>query len=197
MALYHASGSPRRAELLQQIAVPFTVLKAPDIDETPRPGEAPQAYVERMASEKSCAGERLRAAEGLPFGVVLGADTSVVFEDTILGKPQSRAHALEMLAMLSGNQHQVISALALTTGQECRIACSITQVQFRELTCEQMARYVDTGEGNDKAGGYGIQGLGAALVASLTGSYSGVVGLPLEQTVLLLEQAGLDYWCID
>ena len=197
MALYLASGSPRRAELLQQIAVPFTVLKAPDIDETPRPDEAPQAYVERMAREKSRAGEKCREVEGLPFGVVLGADTSVVFEDTILGKPQSRTHALEMLAMLSGNQHQVISALALTTGEECRIACSITQVQFRKLTCEQMARYVDTGEGNDKAGGYGIQGLGAALVASLTGSYSGVVGLPLEQTVLLLEQAGLDYWCID
>ena len=197
MILYLASGSPRRAELLQQIAVPFTVLRAPDIDETPLDNEDPQAYVERMALEKSRVGELRRQAEGLPAGAVLGADTSVVLENLILGKPESRNHALAMLAALSGNEHRVITALALTCGASCQVATSITRVRFRDLTDREMARYVATGEGNDKAGGYGIQGLGGALVAQITGSYSGVVGLPLEQTVALLEHAGIDYWCID
>ncbi|MQX54910.1 Maf family protein [Alcanivorax sediminis] len=197
MTLYLASGSPRRAELLQQIAVPFTVLKAPDIDERPLHNEDPQSYVERMAKEKSRVGELRRQSEGLPDGAVLGADTAVVLGKEILGKPRDRDHALQMLRALSGNEHQVISALALTQGQACSLACSITLVRFRELNEHQLARYVATGEGDDKAGGYGIQGLGGALVAQLTGSYSGVVGLPLEQTVALLEQAGLDYWRID
>lgn len=197
MTLYLASGSPRRAELLQQIAAPFTVLKAPDIDETPMDNEAPQAYVERMAREKSTAGEGRRLADGLPAGAVLGADTAVVLNGVILGKPRDRDHAREMLMALSGNEHQVISALALTCGDQCRVACSITRVRFRDLAPGQLARYVATGEGDDKAGGYGIQGLGGALVAQLSGSYSGVVGLPLEQTVELLEQAGLDYWQLD
>ncbi len=197
MTLYLASGSPRRAELLQQIAVPFTVLRAPDIDETPLDNEDPQAYVERMAQEKSRVGELRRQAEGLPAGAVLGADTSVVLGNLILGKPESRKHALAMLAALSGNEHRVISSLALTCGASCQVATSITRVRFRDLTDREMGRYVATGEGNDKAGGYGIQGLGAALVAQITGSYSGVVGLPLEQTVALLEHAGIDYWCID
>ena len=197
MLLYLASGSPRRAELLQQIAVPFTVLKAPDIDETPRENEDPQGYVERMAREKSFAGERRRQAEGLPEGVVLGADTAVVLDNVILGKPEGREHAMAMLRALSGREHQVMSAQALTCGEGCRVACSITRVRFRELNDRQLARYVDTGEGADKAGGYGIQGLGGALVAGIVGSYSGVVGLPLENTVELLEQAGLQYWQID
>ncbi|NIV39406.1 MAG: septum formation inhibitor Maf, partial [Anaerolineae bacterium] len=109
-----ASGSPRRAELLQQIAAPFTVLKAPDIDESPLDNEPPQAYVERMAREKSAAGEGRRLADGLPAGAVLGADTAVVLDGVILGKPRDRDHAREMLMALSGNEHQVISALALT-----------------------------------------------------------------------------------
>ena len=197
MTLYLASGSPRRAELLQQIAVPFTVLKAPDIDETPRDNECPQAYVERMALEKSRVGERCRQEEGRAEGAVLGADTAVVLDGTILGKPRDRDHALEMLIALNGAEHQVMSALALTCGETTRVACSITRVRFRELDDAQLARYVATGEGADKAGGYGIQGLGGALVAQISGSYSGVVGLPLEQTVILLEQAGIEYWRID
>ena len=197
MILYLASGSPRRAELLQQIGAPFTVLKAPDIDETPLENEDPQRYVERMAREKSRAGERLCVATGLPDGAVLGADTAVVLENQILGKPRDRRHALAMLMSLSGKEHQVMSALALSVAGHCQVACSITQVRFRTLDEGRLSRYVATGEGDDKAGGYGIQGLGGALVATLAGSYSGVVGLPLEQTVTLLEQAGLDYWRID
>lgn len=197
MTLYLASGSPRRAELLQQIAVPFSVLKAPDIDETPQENECPQAYVERMAKEKSRVGELRRHAEGLPEGVVLGADTAVVLDNVILGKPRDRDHALEMLVSLSGVEHDVMSALALTCGDAVQVACSITRVRFRALDEKQLARYVATGEGDDKAGGYGIQGLGGALVAQISGSYSGVVGLPLEQTVALLEQVGLEYWRID
>ncbi|MED5388343.1 MAG: nucleoside triphosphate pyrophosphatase [Pseudomonadota bacterium] len=190
MMLYLASGSPRRAELLKQIAVPFSVLPAPNIDETPRPGEAALDYVCRMAREKARAGTAGMAGEG----AVLGADTAVVLGDDILGKPASQEEALAMLARLNGAEHQVMSALALLNQGELAVRHTITRVQFRRLTDAQIRAYVETGEGADKAGAYGIQGLGAALVASLTGSYSGVVGLPLEQMVDLLDQAGIRYW---
>jgi len=192
MILYLASGSPRRAELLRQIAVPFSVLPAPDIDETPLPQELPQEYVCRMAREKAQAGAA--AAHGQPAGAVLGADTAVVLGDEILGKPADKQQALAMLKSLNGGEHQVMSALALLHRGQLEVRYAITQVQFRDLDEAQLQAYVDTGEGADKAGGYGIQGLGAALVASLTGSYSGVVGLPLEQMVELLDQVGIRYW---
>ena len=190
MILYLASGSPRRAELLKQIAVPFSVLPAPDIDETPLPGEPPLEYVCRMAREKDHAG----AANGAVAGAVLGADTAVVLGDEILGKPADNAEALAMLKALNGAEHQVMSALALLYRERTEVRYSITRVQFRHLSEAQLQAYVATGEGADKAGGYGIQGLGAALVASLAGSYSGVVGLPLEQMVELLDQVGIRYW---
>ena len=192
MTLYLASGSPRRAELLRQIAVPFSVLSAPDIDETPLPGEPPLDYVCRMAREKALAGAA--GAGDLPDGAVLGADTAVVLGDEILGKPADKEQALAMLKALNGAEHQVMSALALLQRDHMAVRYSITRVQFRHLSESQLQAYVDTGEGADKAGGYGIQGLGAALVASLTGSYSGVVGLPLEQMVVLLDQVGIRYW---
>ncbi|MBD3644574.1 MAG: Maf family protein [Alcanivorax sp.] len=192
MILYLASGSPRRAELLRQIAVPFSVLPAPDIDETPLPQELPLEYVCRMAREKAQAGAA--AAHGQPAGAVLGADTAVVLGDEILGKPADKQQALAMLKSLNGGEHQVMSALALLHRGQLEVRYAITQVQFRDLDEAQLQAYVDTGEGADKAGGYGIQGLGAALVASLTGSYSGVVGLPLEQMVELLDQVGIRYW---
>jgi septum formation protein len=192
MILYLASGSPRRAELLRQIAVPFSVLPAPDIDETPLPQELPQEYVCRMAREKAQAGAA--AAHGQSAGAVLGADTAVVLGDEILGKPADKQQALAMLKSLNGGEHQVMSALALVHRGQLEVRYAITQVQFRDLDEAQLQAYVDTGEGADKAGGYGIQGLGAALVASLTGSYSGVVGLPLEQMVELLDQVGIRYW---
>lgn len=192
MTLYLASGSPRRAELLRQIAVPFSVLPAPDIDETPLPGEPPLDYVCRMAREKALVG--VVAAGELLDGAVLGADTAVVLGGEILGKPADAQQALAMLKALNGAEHQVMSALALLHRGHLEVRHAITRVQFRHLSEAQLQAYVDTGEGADKAGGYGIQGLGAALVASLAGSYSGVVGLPLEQMVVLLDQVGIRYW---
>lgn len=193
MILYLASGSPRRAELLQQIAAPFTVLPAPAIDETPRPGELPLDYVQRMASEKAAVGLTRMPAPG----AVLGADTAVVLGENILGKPADDAEALTMLTQLSGQSHQVISAVCLCLEGRQAVRHSVTTVQFRPLEAARLQAYVATGEGRDKAGSYGIQGLGGALVASLSGSYSGVVGLPLEQTVELLEWADIPYWQVD
>lgn len=188
--LYLASGSPRRAELLAQIGVPFRVLRAPDIDETPVPGEPPRAYVERMAREKAAAGGG-HAPAGAP---VLGADTAVVLDERILGKPADADHALAMLGALNGREHRVISAVCLRRGDRHRLAVSETRVRMRRLGSAALSAYAATGEGLDKAGAYAIQGRGAALVASLTGSYSGVVGLPLAETVALLEWVGVPYW---
>ncbi|MBM1143207.1 septum formation inhibitor Maf [Alcanivorax sp. ZXX171] len=188
--LYLASGSPRRAELLAQIGVPFSVLRAPGIDETPAADEAPRAYVERMAREKAEAGQA-GAPERAP---VLGADTAVVLDDRILGKPADDRQALAILEALNGREHRVISAVCLRVGDAHRLATSETRVQWRRLSAERLRAYLATGEGRDKAGAYGIQGLGAALVASMRGSYSGVVGLPLAETVSLLEWAGVPYW---
>ncbi len=188
--LYLASGSPRRAELLAQIGVPFTVLKAPDIDETVNAGEPSRDYVARMAREKAAAG-RANAPGPEP---VLGADTAVVLDDRVLGKPGDDGQALAMLRDLQGREHRVLCAVCLIAGGEQRVALSDTRVRLRALDEARLRAYVATGEGRDKAGAYGIQGLGAALVASLSGSYSGVVGLPLEETVPLLEWAGVPYW---
>ncbi len=181
-----ASASPRRRELLAVLGVEFAVAPA-DIDESVRPGEAPQAYVRRMALEKARAG--LRAAGN---AVVLGADTSVVLDGRILGKPQDRDAALALLADLSGREHQVLSAVALVAADGETEALSATQVRFREITPAEAAAYWASGEPADKAGGYGIQGLGSVFVEALSGSYTGVVGLPLFETAGLLEQRGYD-----
>jgi septum formation protein len=146
MILYLASGSPRRAELLQQIAVPFTVLPAPAIDETPRPGEVPLDYVQRMASEKAAVG---LTRMPLP-GAVLGADTAVVLGERILGKPADDADALAMLAQLSGQSHQVISAVCLCLEGRQAVRHSVTTVHFRPLDSARLQAYVATGEGRDK-----------------------------------------------
>jgi septum formation protein len=188
--LFLASGSPRRAELLTQVGVPHTVLRAPDIDETALPGETPEVYASRLADAKARAGQRRHQ----PPGAVLGADTVVALNGELLGKPRNDDHALVMLRALGGREHRVISAVCLCLGEQCRAALSVTRVRFRTLDEARLRAYVATGEGRDKAGGYGIQGQGAALVASLAGSYSGVVGLPLEQTLPLLEWAGVPYW---
>lgn len=193
MILYLASGSPRRAELLQQIAVPFTVLPAPSIDETPRSAEAAVDYVRRMAREKALVGQARMPTPG----AVLGADTAVVLGDQILGKPADDTEALAMLTQLSGTPHQVISAVCVCSEGRQAVRHTVTTVQFRPFEAARLEAYVATGEGRDKAGSYGIQGLGGALVESLSGSYSGVVGLPLEQTVELLEWADIPYWQID
>ncbi|MEJ5863817.1 Maf family protein [Pseudomonas farsensis] len=187
--LYLASGSPRRRELLAQIGVPFTVVSAA-IDETPLPGEAPGAYVERLARAKAVAG--FGGIEGA--GVVLGADTTVVLDGTILGKPADREQALAMLGDLSGREHQVLTAVALTDGQRSLSLCVTSTVRFRAISFDEAWRYWASGEPVDKAGGYAIQGLGAVFVSHLQGSYSAVVGLPLSETAELLGQFAIPCW---
>ncbi|MGE7993105.1 Maf family protein [Pseudomonas sp. NPDC089554] len=188
-ALYLASGSPRRRELLTQIGVPFSAVSAP-IDETPLPGEAAPAYVERLARAKAAAGLASLASPG----VVLGADTAVVLDGVILGKPENREQALAMLGDLSGREHQVLTAVALTDGQRQASLCVASSVRFRAISFDEAWRYWASGEPADKAGGYAIQGLGAVFVTHLTGSYSAVVGLPLSETAELLEKFGIACW---
>lgn len=188
-ALVLASQSPRRREILQQIGVPFTALRVA-VEEIPRPGELPAAYASRLAEAKARAG-----AGALGSGtVVLGADTVVVCDDDILEKPRDREHAFAMWRRLSGRTHQVMTALCLLNGADCTLELSVTEVQFWPLSDAQLAAYWATGEGQDKAGGYAIQGLGAVFVKSLSGSYSGVVGLPIEKLVPMLAQVNIPYW---
>lgn len=173
-----ASQSPRRLELLQQIGVEPLVRPA-DIDESVTTGEAPAAYVQRMAVEK---------AKALPDSnhIIIGADTSVVVNDRILGKPADQSSFLEMMRLLSDNRHQVMTAVACRCGESIVHKLSVTAVEFRELSSREIHAYWQTGEPADKAGGYAIQGYAAAFVRSLTGSYSGVMGLPLFETSELL-----------
>ena len=185
-----ASASPRRRELLDQIGVRYRVQVA-DVDETLQPGEAPAAYVTRLALAKARAGAALAVAAGLP---VLGADTTVVIDGEVLAKPVDAADAVRMLTRLAGREHQVLTAVALVAGPRAETGLSVTAVRFRPLAAATIDRYVATGEPMDKAGGYGIQGLGGALVASLTGSYTGVVGLPIAETVDLLDAFAVPYW---
>ncbi|HEN8799669.1 TPA: septum formation inhibitor Maf [Pseudomonas putida] len=187
--LYLASGSPRRRELLTQIGVPFSVVSAP-IDETPLADESAPAYVERLARAKAAAG--LACVTGP--AVVLGADTAVVLDGRILGKPENREHALAMLADLSGREHQVLTAVALSDGQRVGSLCVTSTVCFRPICDAEAQRYWASGEPVDKAGGYAIQGLGAVFVTGLAGSYSAVVGLPLGETAELLGQFGIACW---
>lgn len=189
-ALFLASASPRRRELLTQIGAPFSLLSV-SIDETPLPGEAPEAYVQRLAREKAAAG---LAALDEPGAFVLGADTTVVLDERILGKPADRADALAMLGALSGREHQVLTAVALAGEAGCEVRLVGSHVGFRSITPAEAEAYWASGEPQDKAGGYAIQGLGAIFVSSLRGSYSAVVGLPLCETAQLLEARGLPYW---
>ncbi|QBM16300.1 Maf-like protein YhdE [Marinobacter sp. JH2] len=179
-----ASASPRRAELLQQIGLDFQVRPA-DIDETPTSLETPEHYVERLAREKA-----LSIAREYPDKWVLGSDTSVIHNEEILGKPESSEQAVSMLQALSGSTHQVLTAVALAKGSECWSRVVVTEVIFRELESAEISAYVASGEPMDKAGSYGIQGLGGIFVSAIKGSYSAVVGLPLQETAALLAQAG-------
>lgn len=180
-----ASASPRRRELLDQIRINHRVCPV-DIDETPLPQESPLAYVQRLAAEKSAAGV-LKYGMDLP---VLAADTCVVLGDKIMGKPKDQTDALAMLRLLSGSTHQVYTAVSLR-GKRYGEAVSITAVTFRHLTASEMLAYWQTGEPQDKAGAYAIQGLGGAFVTALSGSFSGVVGLPVFETTQLLAQEGI------
>ncbi len=181
-----ASASPRRRELLDQIKVRHTVYPV-DIDETPRPDEAPLDYVLRMAAEKSLACVE-RLGQHLP---VLAADTAVVLNASIMGKPKDQEDALSMLSQLSGKTHQVYSAISLR-GHEHNQSVSVSDVTFKCLTEREIMAYWLTGEPIDKAGSYAIQGMGGVLVESIKGSFSGVVGLPLFETAELLLKQGIE-----
>jgi septum formation protein len=182
-----ASQSPRRRELLAQLGLRVQLCPA-DIDEGPGPGETAAAYAVRIALEKAQAGERASGG-ALP---VLGADTDVVVDGEILGKPASREHGIAMLLRLAGRSHEVYSAVALGHRGRWLSRLSVTEVRFGPISAAQAAAYWATGEPADKAGGFGIQGLGARFVAEIRGSYSGVVGLPLFETCELLRAFGIE-----
>ena len=193
--LYLASGSPRRRELLTQIGVPFTTLSA-QIDETPFPDEDPAAYVERLARGKAQAG--LASLAGVGGACVLGADTAVVLDGRLLGKPLDEADALAMLASLSGREHEVLTAVAVIDAQRSETCVVSSRVRLRSIPVSEAQAYWASGEPQDKAGSYAIQGLAAVFVAGLQGSYSGVVGLPLCETAELLGRFGITCWhCLE
>ena len=189
--IYLASASPRRSALLEQIGVAFRVRPA-SITETPRPGEPCDAYVARLAAEKADAVWRASATDA-PLAV-LGADTTVAIDGRMLGKPCNADEALEMLQLLSGRAHRVVTAVALRHAGGLDTALGAAEVAFRDTTPAERHAYCATGEPLDKAGGYGIQGLAAVFVASITGSYSAVVGLPLAETARLLARIGEPRW---
>ena len=184
---YLASTSPRRRQLLEQLGLRFAMLAA-EVDETPRAGEAPVDYVLRLAGAKAETAARLLGAPAAP---VLAADTAVVLETAILGKPRDREDGLAMLARLSGRRHQVLSAVVLWRAGRLDTALSRSEVSFRGISAEEARSYWESGEPVGKAGGYAIQGLGALFVEHLVGSYSGVMGLPLFETAELLQKAGV------
>lgn len=186
MRVILASGSPRRRELLARIAWPYEVRPA-DVDETRHPGEDPEVYVRRLADEKA-----LAVATGARDAAVLAADTSVVVDGDVLGKPVDDADAARMLARLAGREHVVLTALAWATGGEVRAReLSTSRVRFRPLAAREIEAYVATGEPRDKAGAYGIQAGASAFVTGVTGSLTGVIGLPLEETERAARRVGV------
>jgi septum formation protein len=186
--LHLASQSPRRRELLGRLGLEFGVLDI-DIPERRGPGEAPADYVRRVAREKAGAG--LLRVVGVPGAVVLGADTEVVLGDEVFGKPRDERDAAAMLRRLSGRTHEVISAVSLVSAGREAQAVSVSQVTFAELSDDRIAAYVATGEPMGKAGAYAIQGGGEAFITHLSGSYSGVMGLPMYETARLLAGFGI------
>jgi len=191
--LYLASQSPRRRELLRQIGVDHEVLSVA-VTEQPLAQESAQDYVQRLAREKACAGVSRLSMDLLKSAPVLGADTIVVCAGEILEKPRDQIHAATMLRALSGQTHQVMTAVAIADETRHEVLLSTTEVSFRPLSDAEIAAYWRTGEPQDKAGGYAIQGLGAVFVRELRGSYTGVVGLPLEATMDLLQSFGVPWW---
>ncbi|MCP1648930.1 MULTISPECIES: Maf family protein [Pseudomonas aeruginosa group] len=189
--LYLASSSPRRRELLTQIGLPFHIVPA-SIDETPEAGESAYAYVERLARSKALAGLNFLAQRA--DVCVLGADTAVVLDGRILGKPVDRDDALAMLQALSGREHEVLTAVAVADRDRCEARVVSSRVTFRAVSAEEAERYWETGEPQDKAGGYAIQGLAAVFVSRVEGSYSAVVGLPLCETSALLADFSIPSW---
>ncbi|MDX8385088.1 MAG: nucleoside triphosphate pyrophosphatase [Gallionella sp.] len=193
--IYLASRSPRRRELLKQIGIHFEMLllrsdlrRNLDVDETPVENEDPEAYVQRVCQAKAEMGYSLLRQRNLPLFPVLAADTTVTLDGKIFGKPENAEEAAEMLRQFSGREHKVLSSVAVALEERVETALSISTVKFAELDEERIRRYLNTREYTDKAGGYGIQGYAGAFVEQLSGSYSGVMGLPLFETVQLLQR---------
>jgi septum formation protein len=186
-SLILASASPRRAQLLEQLGVVYLQQPA-DIDEQQFTGESAEDYVVRLAREKSAEVQRSLQEDA----AVLAADTCVVLDDLVLGKPEDHFDGLAMLARLSGREHRVLTAVCVRRADQVEEALSDTRVKFINLNRQQCEAYLATSEPWDKAGAYGIQGLAGAFVESIVGSYSGVVGLPLSQTWDLLQRIGID-----
>jgi len=197
MRIYLASRSPRRRELLHQIGIDFDTVVFRDgdradseTDETPLPGETPEAYVERVARAKAVHGLKIIADRKLPMRPVLSADTTLEFEGQIIGKPVDMADATAILKRLSGKMHRVLTGVAVNHMGRTEYILSVSEVRFRAIDDEEIRHYVMSGEPMDKAGAYGIQGLAGLFVEHLSGSYTGVMGLPVCETGELLKQLG-------
>jgi septum formation protein len=188
--IYLASRSPRRAELLQQIGVYFSIVTA-DIDETPKAMEQSDAYVKRLAMEKAQAGYATVLQNAWVEMPVLAADTTVSIDGEILGKPQDDEDAYRMLSLMSGRWHEVHTGIAVAYAGQVALEISSTMVEMDILSDAVIRAYIATGEPKDKAGAYGIQGIAGSLIKRIEGSYSGVMGLPVYETAKLLERAGV------
>ena len=196
-SIYLASRSPRRRELLAQIGVRYHLLlfrevsgADPEVDEAVLAGEAPRDYVTRVSHAKAEAGWRRMLQRRLPRAPLLAADTTVALEGRILGKPADRREAAQMLGELSGRRHAVLTAVAVKFEQRIELALCASEVEFRPLTAGEIKHYLTSGEADDKAGAYAIQGRAARFVRDMSGSYSGVMGLPLYETAQLLDRIG-------
>ncbi|MBI3545225.1 MAG: septum formation inhibitor Maf [Gammaproteobacteria bacterium] len=185
--IYLASASPRRRELLQQLHIEFEVLPS-NILEVRQAAESPVDYVQRVARDKARFVTKLVSERGLTIYPVLGADTEVVLAGEIFGKPRNREHALEILGRLSGQTHEVLSALCVIDREQEYSAVSVSRVTFASLSALEIKNYWQTGEPLDKAGGYAIQGKAAAFIARIEGSYSGIMGLPLYELTDILKK---------
>lgn len=196
--IYLASKSPRRRELLRQVGVEFELLmlrespgRGPEVSEAVLPGEAALDYVARVTREKLALAEKAMFWRKLPIRPILTADTTVTIDSAILGKPANADEAIAMLTLLSGRTHEVMTSVAVKTPDDMWQSTQVSHVRFAPLTDQQIRRYCALPEPYDKAGGYGIQGHAAAFIAEISGSYSGIMGLPLHETAQLLEQAGI------
>lgn len=197
-AIYLASRSPRRRELLRQIGVSFELIplregagRGADVDETPHAGEDADDYVLRVACDKARAAAGIVAARRIIARPVLAADTTVVCDEEILGKPANAADAARMLGLLAGRSHRVLTAVAVAADDRLETRISESAVWFRALDAGEILRYVATGEPGDKAGAYAVQGMAAAFITRIEGSYSGIMGLPLAETAELLRSFGI------
>lgn len=188
MRLILGSGSPRRKELLAQLGIVPDAILPPDIDEDPKRGETPRPYCQRLASEKA------RAVAAGPDDIVLCADTTVALGRRILGKPRDAGEAAEFLTALGGRRHQVITAVAVRRGERIWARDSVSAVKMKRLSDIELNAYLASGEWQGKAGAYAIQGAAGAFIPWISGSFTGIVGLPLSETAALLAAAGYPVW---